>query len=389
SSSALAQSHLKQALVTVNTAFSFSLLKQIAREQPEKNIFISPFSVSSALQMAANGAAGQTRQEMEGILGTSGMPQAMVNQTYKDLDQSIKNQTNVILNIANSLWYRKGFELKPEFISCNENFYGAKVGALDFGNPQAAETINAWVDDSTHGRIKQIISPPIKNSTKVILANAIYFKGTWTYQFDKKNTHLQDFKLLNDKRKQVQMMSLHRKLDYQQGNGFQAVRLPYSGGRLQMCVLLPDADSSVEKMLASLNSRTWRSEILAQFDNREGTLKLPRFKMDFEAELNGALETLGMRQAFEAGEADFSRMANGPLFISKVQQKSFVEVNEKGTEAAATTAVIMSLTAFSPEKEKPFTMVVDHPFIFVIYDSQTESILFTGVVYEPMDASAE
>ncbi|MGA2241996.1 MAG: serpin family protein [Verrucomicrobiota bacterium] len=373
----------QEKLASANTAFAFDLLKQITREQPGTNVFISPFSVSTVLQMVANGAAGNTKTEMQQVLKTAGLPAETLNATVKDLNQSLNSQTNVILNLANAIWYKKGFHLKPAFVSDNKNFFSAKLAGVDFGKPESAQTINDWADTSTHGKIKNIVQWPLDPLTRVILANAIYFKGKWDRPFDKQSTKDRAFNILpGGTPKQVPTMWQHGHFNYQQGDGFQAVRLPYTGGHLQMYLFLPDTNSSPTKLLADLNADTWRDKILPKFQDKAGTLALPRFKLDYDVLLNKPLQALGMRQAFDFHSADFSAMADEPLFVSEVKQKSFVEVNEEGTEAAAVTTGTMRATAvFRPEK--PFEMIVDRPFLFVIGDNQTKSILFMGVIYDP------
>jgi serpin B len=372
----------QEKLASANTAFAFDLLKQITREQPGTNVFISPFSVSSVLQMVGNGAAGGTKTEMQRVLKTAGLPAETLNAAVKDLNQSLNSQTNVILNLANAIWYKEEFHLKPAFVSDNENFFSAKLAGVDFGKPESAQTINDWADTSTHGKIKQVVRWPFDPSTRLILANAIYFKGRWDRPFDKQSTKDHSFNVLpGGTPKQVPTMWQHGHFNYQQGDGFQAVRLPYAGGHLQMYLFLPDINSSPAKLLADWNADTWRDKILPKFQDKAGTLAFPRFKLDYDVVLNDPLKALGMRQAFDNG-ADFSAMADEPLFVSEVKQKSFVEVNEEGTEAAAVTTVTMRATAvFRPEK--PFEMIVDRPFLFVIGDDSTKSVLFMGVVHDP------
>ena len=369
-------------LDVANTGFAFDLLKQITREQPGTNVFISPFSVSTVLQMVANGAAGDTKAEMQRVLKTAGLPAETLNAACKNLNQSLNSQTNVILNLANAIWYKEGFHLKPGFVSDNKNYFSAKLAGVEFGKPESAQTINDWADHSTHGKIKEVVRWPFPPLTRVILANAIYFKGKWERPFDKQATKDHAFNVLpGGTPKQVPMMWQHGRFNYQQVDGFQAVRLPYAGGRLQMVLFLPDTNSSPAKLLADLNADTWRDKILPGFRDREGTLAFPRFKLDYDVKLNDPLKALGMRQAFSNG-ADFSAMADEQLFVSEVKQKSFVEVNEEGTEAAAVTALIMRSQAII-EPVRPFEMIVDRPFFFVIGDDQTRSILFMGLVYDP------
>ena len=372
----------QEKLASANTAFAFDLLKQIAKEQANRSIFISPFSVSTALQMVGNGAAGETKAEMQRVLKTGGLPAETLNAACKDLNQSLNSQPGVILNLANAIWYKKEFHLKPEFVSVNKQFFQAELGGVDFTKPESAQTINHWADTSTHGKIKEVVRWPFDPLTRVILANAIYFKGKWDRPFDKQATKDHAFNVLPGVTpKQVPMMWQHGHFNYQQGDGFQAVRLPYAGGHLQMYLFLPDTNSSPAKLLADWNADTWQNKILPKFQDMQGMLALPRFKLDYDVTLNDPLKALGMRQAF-ASAADFSAMADEPLFVSEVKQKSFVEVNEEGTEAAAVTTVVMTAAAvFRPEK--PFEMIVDRPFIFVIGDDQTKSILFMGVIYDP------
>ncbi len=383
---ALAAPADQEKLASANTGFAFDLLKQITREQPGTNVFISPFSVSTVLQMVANGAAGETKAEMQHVLKTTGLPAEMLNAACKDLNQSLNSQTNVILNLANAIWYKKEFHLKPGFVSDSRNFFSAKLAGVDFAKPESAQTINDWADTSTHGKIKEVVQFPFPPLTRVILANAIYFKGKWDRPFDKQATKDHAFNVLPGATpKQVPMMWQHGRFNYQQGDGFQAVRLPYGGQRLQMYLFLPDTNSSPPKLLADFSSETWRDKIPPKFQDKEGTLLLPRFKLDYDVILNDPLKALGMRQAF-AVDADFSTMANEPLFISEVKQKSFVDVNEEGTEAAAVTTVHMRATAVLRPVES-FEMIVDRPFLFVIGDDQTQSVLFMGVVYDPANGN--
>lgn len=373
-------------LAAADMGFAFGLVKELAREQPAKNIFISPYSISTVLQMVGNGAYGNTRQEMASVLGTSGLEPKALNQACKDLDQSIRSaQNNVVLSLANAIWYRTGVELRPEFVSLNQDFFGAKMGALNFTDPRTSGIINAWADENTHGRIKNIISGRIPGDARVILANAIYFKGSWERKFDPKATKERAFHLQDGRQPQVAMMQQSGEFQYQEGKGCQAVRLPYAGWRLGMYVLLPEAGSSVEKLLASLDAQSWQNQLRRQFLKRKGSLVLPRFKLEYGAELKRPLTALGMRIPLSLG-ADFSGMSASPLYLSEVRHKSFVEVNEEGTEAAAVTVAAMAPSSMQ-RPTPPFEMVVDRPFLFVIEDNLTNAILFVGVVFDPTSPS--
>jgi serine protease inhibitor len=315
-------------------------------------------------------------------LKTAGLPPGELNSACKDLNQSLNSQPGVVLNLANAIWYKEGFHLKPGFVSDNRNFFLAKLAGVDFAKPESAQIINDWADTSTHGKIKDVVRWPFPPRTQVILANAIYFKGKWNRPFDGRTEDDPFYVLPGGKPKQVPTMWQHGHFNYQQGDGFQAVRLPYAGKRLQMFLFLPDTNSSPTKLLADFNADTWQNKILPGFQDKQGLLGLPRFKLDYDVVLNDPLKALGMRQAFD--NADFSAMANEPLFVSEVKQKSFVEVNEEGTEAAAVTTVRMTLLAM-PVPQNAFNMIVDRPFLFVIGDDETKSILFMGVIYDPAE----
>ena len=379
--SALADAPADQdSLAVANTGFAFDLLKQIAGKQPGGNVFISPYSVSTVLQMVGDGAAGRTRQEMESVLHVNGL--VARDAACKSLDQSITSgQNDVTLSLANSIWYRQGIELKPEFMARSTNYFQAKTGALDFASPQSAKIINHWAEENTHGRIKDIAQWPMNPLTRVILANAIYFKGRWAHEFDKRATTDRTFTPHDGTQIQVPMMQQHGHFDYFQAQEFQAMRLPFAGGRLQMYLLRPDNGSDMKKLLVGFDGSVWQNNILPQFQDREGMVALPRFKLNYNVILNEPLEALGMKHAFSS-DADFSAMSAEKLFLSEVKQKSFVEVNEEGTEAAAvTTATLRTMAVMRPGK--PFEMILDRPFFFVIGDKTTHSILFMGIVSNP------
>jgi serine protease inhibitor len=367
-------------LAAANTGFAFDLFHQIVQEQPDANVFISPFSVSMVLQMIENGAAGVTKQEMEQVLHIAGLPAEGLNPSCETLNRLLRSQTNVTLEMANAIWYKQGIPLKPAFASVNKEFFEAELGPVDFARPQSAQIINTWADRSTHGKIQDIVRWPFDPATRVVLANAIYFKGKWERPFEKKDTKPHLFYAADGDKKVVPTMWQHGRLAYQTGDDFQAVRLPYAGRRLWMDVYLPATNSSLAKLLSRFNAPRERDRLLGEFLEREGTLALPRFKLEYSVRLNDSLQALGMKHAFH--DANFSRMSDEPLEISAVKQKSCVEVNEEGTEAAAVATGIMQTTAVL-RPQSPFEMIVDRPFFLVIEDHQTQSVLFMGVVNDP------
>ena len=379
---ALAYPPAPPTLADADNGFAFDLLKQIEKVQPVQNIFVSPYSVSVALQMLENGAAGQTRGEMQDVLKTKNFPPDKLNAACRKLNDSLLSLPDVTLDLANSIWYEKGLPLKKSFVSANKKFFQAQLAPVYFQSPESADIINQWAEKKTRGRITGIVSFPFPRATRVVLANAIYFKGKWADTFDTNETRLRDFYLPSGTLKQTLMMSQHKKFAYQEGDGFQAVKLPYAGGRLEMILFLPAANSSPEKLLAGFPTN-WKNEILPRFSPREGTVVFPKFKLDYDVTLNGPLEALGMRQAFNPEAADFSAMADEPLFVSLITQKSFVDVNEQGTEAAAVTTITIGALAIIENVPPPFEMIVDRPFLFVIEDNSTGAILFTGIVNDP------
>jgi serpin B len=375
----------QQKLASANIGFAFKLLKQLAKDQPCTNIFISPYSASTVLQMACNGAAEQTKTEMQQVLGTTGLTAEAVNAANKDCNWALNNLgTNVVLRAANAIWYQKGTPVKPAFIACNQQFFGATVDALDFDDPRSVGIMNAWASEKTHGRINRIADGLVNPLTELVLANAVYFKGKWEEPFEVKSTKDRVFHLQTGRQKQALMMEQTREFTYRRGSGYQAVRLRYQHGDIAMYVFLPNAGSSPEKLIGIMNGDAWQRVTKPSFMWRQGTVVLPRFKLEYGIELKQPLKSLGMRAAF--GKADFSGIADLGLFISAVRQRTFVEVNEEGTEAAAATVVPQS-RGIERAPPKPFQMIVDRPFLFLIEDEITRMILFMGVVYDPDAAS--
>ena len=372
----------EEKLADANNYFAFNLLKQIAHDQAGTNIFISPYSVSAVLDMIENGAVGETKKEMDRVLGISGLGAESLNEACKGLDAAIRSAgTNVTLTLANSIWYRPSIQLRPEFSALNENYFHAALNMLDFTDPRAAGNINKWVEENTGGKIKKIIDPPIPGSFQVFLANAIYFKGTWLSQFDTRQTKQRLFHLGNAGTKPVSLMQQKGRFSYQESDQFQAIRLPYKGARLGMFVLLPQTNSTPEKILTDLDAAKWKNAMLPKFTSREGTIALPRFKVEYGVQLKPALQALGMKLPFSQN-ADFSKMSSTSLYLDEVKQKSYVEVNEEGTEAAAVTIGGMKATAVHAPT-KPFEMIVDRPFILLIEDNLTKTLLFLGIIVDP------
>jgi serpin B len=370
-----------QKLVDANNRFGFKLFSQILQKNnSEDNIFLSPSSIAIALSMAYNGASGSTQQEMAKTLELQGMSLPEINSAYATLKGLLENpDPQVQLTIANSLWANQQATLQPNFIQSIQDLYKAPVKKLDFEDGASANTINKWVEDSTRGKITKIVEQ-IPPEQVLFLINAIYFKGQWSSKFDKSQTAKHPFRLISGEQKQHPMMSQTGEYKYYENDQFQAVSLPYGeDGKISFYIFLPKQESDLPTFYENLNFDKWEKWI-SQLRNRDGFIRLPRFKTDYDVTLNDALKALGMSEAF-SNQANFSGIGNH-VKISQVKHKTFVEVNEEGTEASAATSVGMVATAFR-EKPQPFRMIVDRPFFCAIRDHQTGSILFMGVITDP------
>ncbi|TVP56680.1 MAG: serpin family protein [Nodularia sp. (in: Bacteria)] len=368
-------------LVDSNNKFGFKLFSEILKNNSsEDNIFVSPSSVAIALSMAYNGASGSTQQAMAKTLELQGMSLPEINSAYSTLKELLENpDPQVQLTIANSLWANKEASLQPSFIKSTQDFYKAKVTNLDFQDAASANTINQWVEDSTSGKINKIVEK-IDPDQVLFLINAIYFKGQWSNQFDKSQTAEHPFNLISGEQKQHPMMSQTGEYRYYENDQFQVVSLPYGeDGKVSFYIFLPKEESNLQTFYQNLNFANWEKWI-SQLRNRDGFIRLPRFKTDYDVTLNDALKALGMAEAF-SNQANFSGMGEN-LKISEVKHKTFVEVNEEGTEAAAATSVGIVPTSLR-QKPEPFRMIVDRPFFSAIRDNQTGSILFMGSITDP------
>jgi serpin B len=305
-----------------------------------------------------------------------------VNAAAKELTQSLRSESGVDLELADSIWFDTGIQLKPDFVSANKDFYQSELSSVNFETPEAADTINKWADKSTHGKITDIVSFPFPAATQMILASAIYFKAKWTEPFDADLTQPRNFYLSDGVVKMTQMMSQHKSFRYRESPDFQEIILPYAGGQLQMTLFLPATNSSPQKLLAHFTGAHWAHELSAGPSLREGTVILPKFKISYNIVLNSSLEALGMQQAFIPGAANFSDITGESLNVSEVAQKSYINVDEEGTEAAAITTV-WAVNSMAMRGPPPFQMVINRPFLFMISDGTTGTILFAGVINDP------
>jgi serine protease inhibitor len=371
-------------LIESDNSFGLKLFKEITAEDSDNNVFISPLSVAMALGMTLNGADGETREAMEATLELSGLTIEEINESYQHLIKLLAGlDPKVRFQLANSIWYRLGFDFEEEFIDLNKTYFDAEVTGLDFADPASLAVINGWVDENTNGKIKEIVDQ-IDPLVVMYLINGIYFKGTWTYQFNEEYTRDDWFTLTDGSQSPCKMMSVKSDFQYYENSDFQMIDLPYGNGDFSMTILLPRIGVDINQLTAGLDQANW-DQWQNSLSESPVALELPRFSLEYEVTLNDALTALGMGIAFEPGEADFSEMLkNEALWIDEVKHKTFVEVNEEGTEAAAVTSVSMMLSAAEPEL---IPMRCDQPFLFLIQEHATKTILFIGKIAEPTPSS--
>ncbi len=371
-----------EALVRGNNTFALDLYGELRAQ--EGNLFFSPFSISTALAMTYGGARGSTAAQMEQVLHFE-VTTERLHQAFSQLVETLNAQGakgDYQLSVANVLWGQQGVGFLKKFLDLTEKHYGAGLRQVDFAaaTEAARRAINAWVEEETQGKIKDLIQPGVLNAlTRLVLTNAIYFKGTWAEQFDKKATRDAPFTLATRQQVKVPMMHKTENFGYTEAEDFQALELAYAGDDLSMVIFLPrqvDGLAALEKELSLDNLQSW----LGGLRRQTVQVSVPRFTMTSEFRLQEVLKSLGMTDAF-SGAADFSGMTGRrDLFISAVIHKAFVDVNEEGTEAAAATAVVMMRSA---APRPPVVFRADHPFLFLIRDNASGSILFIGRLVNP------
>lgn len=367
-------------LVASADNFALKIFKKIADDEPGKNVFISPLSISMALGMTLNGAEGNTYEAMRNTLSLSGLTQQEINESYQSLIQLLtKIDSKVIMQIANSIWYRNTIPVKPDFIETNKKYFNAVINPMNFNDPATVNTINNWVKESTNGKIAKIVDK-IDPQTIMYLINAIYFKGTWQYQFDKNKTMDDLFKKESDDQVKCRMMNLETDFYVSSNDTFTMLDLPYGKGNFSMTILLPAKDKKVKDVVSSLTDVVWKNSINSLSKTKK-QLYMPKFKMEYKIKLNETLKALGMEIAFDPYNANFKKIYEGVgnAYISEVDHKTFVDVNEEGTEAAAVTSVTIGVTSILDN-----IIRLDRPFVFVIREKASNCILFIGKLEDPL-----
>ena len=377
-----------ETIVQGNTEFALDLYQKL--RTVGGNLFFSPYSISTALAMAYAGARGNTEVQMAQALHFT-LDQEQLHPAFALLEaklSDISEKGHVQLQVANRLWPQVSYPFLEEFLALTKEYYGVLITPVDYGKPKAArETINAWVEEKTQGKIRELIpSGVLDRLTRLVLTNAIYFKGNWAHQFDKTLTENAPFLVTPTETVEVPMMAQKSEFRYTENDTLQILELPYMGNDLSLIVLLPrkvDGLRELEgkltvEMLRECTSGLWRREVL---------VFLPRFRLGCGYKLRKTLNAMGMTDAFDESKANFSGMDGKVhwLYIFNVFHNAFIDVNEEGAEAAAATAAVMKVMSMPPP---PATFRADHPFIFLIRENNTGSLLFLGRVVNPMQETA-
>jgi serine protease inhibitor len=372
-----AQTIAEQKIASSSEIFGFKLFKKINNLQKDSNIFISPLSISMALGMTLNGANGATYDSIKTLLELNGLTDVDINQSYQSLINRLVNlDPEVTFNIVNSIWYLNSIAFEQEFINTNKTYFNAEVTGLDFSNPSSVDIINNWVNQNTNGKINEILER-IPRDAVMYLINAIYFKANWKYRFDQSLSNDGVFITADGSGLPCKMMVQANNFNYLLNDLFQAVDLPYGDSLFSMTILLPNSDKNIDELINQLTQKNWNLW-LDSFNVKEGKIWLPKFEITYEDSLNKTLISLGMGNAFSP-DANFTRLYSpGGIFISAVKHKTYIQVDEAGTEAAAVTSV-----EFVKGINSSFQLKFDRPFIYIIRERNSNTVLFIGKMVNP------
>lgn len=367
-------------VIESNSKFALKMFSELSDKEGNKNLFISPLSMSLALSMTYNGAGGNTEKQMLETLEYKGLSKDAVNKNNNTLLRLLLTDQDIQLSIANAIFTKKGYIFKQDFMNLNKTNYFSELNELPGSEVESLEMINKWVSDKTNNKIPSILKD-IDPDDIIYLLNAIYFKGGWTKVFEKDLTQDKTFNMADGSSKNVPMMNQEGSYTHFKDNETEFIRLPYGNSkRMGMYVFLPSEGTKLDDFRKNITIEKM-DKWLAYKGMERGNISIPKFKLEYETNLIPHLKNLGMTDAFDKSKADFTNMTNTDMFLTKAIQKTFVEVNEEGTEAAAVTAIVGGTTSVPPP---PFRFVADRPFIYSIVDERTNSILFIGSVYEPI-----
>lgn len=368
-------------MVKSDQQFAFEFFANVFNEEAadkDDNFVVSPLSLSMALAMTWNGADGETKQAMQKVLRLDGYSDEEVNEYYKKLREALlKTDPSTKLAIANSIWTNKNVVIDSDFIKVNQDYFNSVVKSVDFADSKTVNELNQWAAENTNNLIDHVIDETDPMAL-MYLMNAIYFKGVWTSEFDAKNTTKKPFFYMNGKSKNVDMMHQKTDFNYTENQLLQMVELPYGNQAFSMLVLLPKEGKMLADIISDLQKGDSWTALASGLRKSDVDLYLPKFKTEYSKRLNDALINMGMGIAFDPSRADFSRMSDHDAFISFVDQFTYISTDEVGTEAAAVTVVGIEFTSYQPPRTVTFN--ANRPFIYIIQENSTGSILFMGAV---------
>jgi serine protease inhibitor len=364
--------------------FGFNLMHELIAGTPDGNHFISPLSIIMAYGMAMNGAEDETYSQMQDVFGLTDLTREETNQAALDLIELLTTfDEEVQFNIANSIWIKDTFDVDSDFIDNNQHYFKALVEKSDFSDPVTVDLINQWVSENTNGLIDEITEAPIDPLTVMFLINAIYFNGEWTFQFDPDHTEIKPFHPSEGTPIDVEMMRLDgaENLQYTSGDDYQAINLFYGDAGFTMTLVLPDEDTNLDSWLQDVSWDDWKA-MTNSFSSAAINLEMPKFELEYEIDgFKEILQAMGITDAFDPANSDFSRINSmyDDLYISDTKHKSFIRVDEEGTEAAAVTSIEMGVTS-APQT---INLRFDRPYFYVIREVESNTILFMGTMANP------
>jgi len=366
--------------------FGFDLIHNLLKNNPDESHLVSPLSILMAYGMTLNGAGGDTRSQIEEVFGLHEMTRDEINEASLDLiDLLINFDDYVRFNIANSIWYRDSFEVEQEFLDINSHYFDAVIEAADFDDPDTVIRINEWVNEKTEGLIEEIVEGPIDPLTMLYLINTIYFNGEWTVQFDPGNTETQPFHKPDGSAVDAEMMRLDfvQNMEYTSGEGYEAINLYYGDAGYVMTLVLPDEGTNLAEWVQNLTWNDWKI-LTENFSRVTLNLEMPKFEMEYEIDkFADVLQNMGIVDAFDDSLSDFSGINPGQddLHINETRHKTFIRVDEAGTEAGAATSVGIGIVSLPPTIDLRF----DRPFFHVIREIESGTILFMGTMTNPAE----
>ncbi|MCF8231746.1 MAG: serpin family protein [Bacteroidales bacterium] len=365
-----------------NNAFGLRLFQKLNHQKNNnRNIVISPLSTAMVLGMAYNGTENETKEKLSGVLGWNQLDRKEINHFNNRLINHLHDQSeNIQMNIANAIWYSRNIDIKPAFLKKNKDNFHAFASSVNAENQPTSEMINRWATRSTDGNITNVVER-IPSRQMLYLLNATYFKGNWKNDFNKSKTTESTFFLENGTSKSISMMWQKADLKYYDNNQFQLVELPYENKNYCMYILLPDSDVKLERVIDSLNYKSWHSYKESLSMKRNINFGMPRFQCEHSVGMKDLVSGMGLEKLFHQSKADLSGISDQQVAISEMMHKAAIDVDEEGTEASAATSLAISFTTLV--EDNPFNLIVNRPFIFAIEEKRSNTLLFIGKMTRP------